>query len=51
MFMVIKDIALKKFDQIIKQNTAIMIGDTWHDEAAAKSFGIDFLNANVIHNL
>ena len=50
MFMIIKDIALEEFGQIITQNTAIMIGDTWHDEAAARSFGIDFINASIIHN-
>ena len=49
MFVVIRDIALEEFGQIINADNSIMIGDTWHDEAAAKAFGIPFLGANIIH--
>lgn len=49
MFVVLKDIAFEEYGQIIDQKTSLMIGDTWHDEAAAKSFGIPFLDANVVH--
>ncbi len=49
MFVVIRDIALEEFNQTINQDNTIMVGDTWHDEAAAKSFGVPFMNAQVIH--
>ncbi len=49
MFIVMRDIAKQEYNQTIDRNSSIMIGDTWHDEAAAKSFGIDFVEASVIH--
>ena len=49
MFVVIRDIALEEYNQAIDKNSAIMIGDTWHDKAAAESFGINFIEASVIH--
>lgn len=49
MFAVMKDIAKEEFGQIIDANSSIMIGDTWHDEAAAKDFGIPFMDAKEIH--
>ncbi|MBS0185610.1 MAG: hypothetical protein JSS34_04630 [Proteobacteria bacterium] len=49
MFMVLKDIAQEEFGQILNSTNTLMIGDTWHDEAAAKSFGIPFKNAQIIH--
>ena len=49
MFVVMRDIAREEYSQIIDKNTAIMIGDTWHDEQAAESFGISFIDASVIH--
>ena len=49
MFIVLRDIALEEYGQTIDKNNAIMIGDTWHDKTASKRFGIDFINANIIH--
>lgn len=49
MFVVMRDIALEEFEQTIDASSAIMIGDTWHDEAAAKAFGIPFMEAKMIH--
>jgi len=49
MFAVIKDIAQEEFCQAIDQNNSVMIGDTWHDEAAAKEFGIPFVDAKIVH--
>ena len=49
MFVVIRDIALEEYAEILDKNSAIMIGDTWHDKVAAESFGIDFVKASVIH--
>lgn len=46
-----RDIALEEYNQTIDKNTAIMIGDTWHDKVAAKNFGIDFTEAGIIHQL
>ena len=51
MFVVIRDIAKEEFAQIIDKDTSIMIGDTWHDEEAAKNFGIPFMNASLIKNI
>ncbi len=50
MFQVISDIALKEFGTKVDSDNSIMIGDTWHDKAAAKSFGIPFLSAKFVHN-
>lgn len=50
MLVVIKDIAQEEFGQTIDQRTSAMIGDTWHDEAAAKGFGIHFIKAKTIHD-
>jgi hypothetical protein len=41
--MVMKDVALEEFWQTITAENSAMIGDTWHDEAAATSFGIPFI--------
>ncbi len=49
MFVVIKDIAQEEFGQIIHKNNSAMIGDTWHDETAAKDFGIPFIDAKILH--
>jgi hypothetical protein len=49
MFLVIRDLALEEFGQIIDSKSAIMIGDTWHDEMAAKTFGVPFMDAKIIH--
>ncbi len=49
MFMVMKDVALEEFRQTITAENSAMIGDTWHDEAAATSFGIPFIEAKTIH--
>jgi hypothetical protein len=49
MFVVIKDIAQEEFAQIIDPNNSVMIGDTWHDEAAAKGFGITFIDVKIVH--
>ncbi len=49
MFVVMRDIVREEYAQILDKNSAIMIGDTWHDKVAAESFGIDFIDANTIH--
>lgn len=49
MFVVIKDLALEEFGQTISDSNSVMIGDTWHDEAAAKAFGIKFMDAKIIY--
>lgn len=50
MFIVIRDIAQEEFGQTIDQYNSVMIGDTWHDEDAAKNFGIPFIDAKTIHH-
>ncbi|MBY0281420.1 MAG: hypothetical protein K2W94_04600 [Alphaproteobacteria bacterium] len=50
MFVVMKDVVFEEYGQIINQETSVMIGDTWHDEEAAKSFGVSFIEASVVHN-
>lgn len=47
MFYVIKDVLHEEFNLDI--SSATMIGDTWHDQHAAKAFGIDFKPAKEIH--
>ncbi|HQS83568.1 MAG: hypothetical protein B7Y25_02005 [Alphaproteobacteria bacterium 16-39-46] len=49
MFVVIRDIALEEFGLILDEKNSLMIGDSWQDEAAAKSFGIPFKEARLIH--
>lgn len=49
MFEVINDIALSEFGIKIDSKNTVMIGDTWHDESAAKNFGIPFIQAKLIH--
>lgn len=49
MFVVMKDIAQEEFGKTIDGTTSLMIGDTWHDETAATTFGIPFLHASSIH--
>lgn len=49
MFVVMADIVLEEFDQVIDKDNTIMIGDTWHDQEAAKGFGIPFMDAKIIH--
>ncbi len=51
MFIVMRDIVKEEYAQILDKNSAIMIGDTGHDKKAAESFGIDFIEASVIHKL
>jgi phosphoglycolate phosphatase-like HAD superfamily hydrolase len=51
MFVVIKDLAEKEFNLVISYETTAMIGDTWQDKEAAKSFNVPFLGANEIHEL
>lgn len=48
MFVVMVDIALEEFNQVIDKDNTIMIGDTWHDQKAAKDFGIPFIDAQII---
>lgn len=50
MLAVIKDVAQEEFGQIIDGKNTVMIGDTWHDEAAAKTFGIPFISAKIVHS-
>lgn len=49
MFYVMRDVVQEYFGEDISKDTTVMIGDTWHDEAAARSFGIDFIEARLIH--
>ncbi len=49
MFVVMKDIAEEEFGKTIDAENCAMIGDTWHDESAAKDFGIPFIDAKEIH--
>ena len=49
MFVVMRDIAKEEFGQVNDKDTSIMIGDTWHDEEAAKKFGVPFLEARAVH--
>ena len=50
MFVVIRDIALELFGQIISDESVVMVGDTWHDEKAACDFGIPFIDAKRVHS-
>lgn len=50
MFVVMRDVAKEEFDQTIDATTTLMIGDTWHDEQAAKSFGLPFVSAQSVHD-
>ena len=49
MFVVMRDIVREEYGQLIDKDSSIMIGDTWHDKMAAESFGINFIEASVIH--
>ncbi len=51
MLIVIQDLLKEEFGQIMSTVNSIMIGDTWHDEHAAKTIGIPFLDAKHIHNM
>lgn len=51
MFVVMRDVIKEEFGQVIGQENSVMIGDTWHDETAATSFGIPFIKASVIHQV
>jgi phosphoglycolate phosphatase-like HAD superfamily hydrolase len=35
---------------VVDRSSSVMIGDTWHDEAAASEFGVGFLNAHEVHH-
>lgn len=48
MFVVMRDIAKKEFRVNIRSNS-VMIGDTWHDNKAAKDFGVGFVDAKAVH--
>lgn len=50
MFVVLRDYAYIEFGIEINANTSLMIGDTWHDEQAAREFGIPFLTAGNVHS-
>ena len=49
MVVVMRDIAAEEFGQVIDADSAVMIGDTWQDEEAATTFGIPFMNADIVH--
>lgn len=49
MLIVIKDMVLEEFGLKITPQNSLMIGDTWHDEHAAKAMNIPFLEATIIH--
>ncbi|MDD2840120.1 MAG: pentapeptide repeat-containing protein [Rickettsiales bacterium] len=50
MFHVMQDVVLEHFNIKMGNKNTIMIGDTWHDKVAAETFGIQFLNAELIHS-
>lgn len=49
MLVVIRDIVREMFDHTMDPAYTFMVGDTWHDEEAASSFGISFVEAQKIH--
>lgn len=49
MFVVMRDIAQEVFGIVIDAASSVMIGDTWHDQAAATRFGIPFVDACLVH--
>ena len=49
MFVVMRDLLRERFGRQLAPDTALMIGDTWHDQEAALAFGIPFLEAWQIH--
>lgn len=49
MFVAARDLIREEFGLEVDAKTATMIGDTWHDEAAALAFGIPFVHADVVH--
>lgn len=51
MLVVLKDIVHERFGCELTAEHAVMIGDTWHDEQAATSMGIPFVDATRVHNL
>ena len=51
MFQVLSDFIELKHNIKIDAQNAIMVGDTWHDEKAAQSFGLPFIEAKNIHAL
>jgi histidinol phosphatase-like enzyme len=50
MLLVIQNLLKEIFDSTLDTSRTIMIGDTWHDEEAAKNMGIPFMDAKFIHN-
>jgi phosphoglycolate phosphatase-like HAD superfamily hydrolase len=50
MFVVMRDVAAEEFGVVVDRSSSVMIGDTWHDEAAASEFGVGFLNAHEVHH-
>lgn len=50
MFYVMRDVVLEHFNIEMKNKNTVMIGDTWHDKVAAETFGIQFLNAELVHS-
>lgn len=50
MLIVIQDLLDELYSDKLDPSYAIMIGDSWHDEEAAKSVGIPFVKAQIIHN-
>jgi histidinol phosphatase-like enzyme len=51
MLVVIRDILDTEFGITMNADSAIMIGDTWHDEYAASAMGIQFVDASRIHTM
>lgn len=51
MFVVMRDMAKKVFNQTITSFNTIMIGDSWHDEIAAQTFGVPFVIQNKFMNI
>jgi len=49
MLIVIKDMVLEEFCLTITPHNSLMIGDTWHDEHAAATMDVPFLDATHVH--
>lgn len=49
MFVVMKDMAKKVFNQTITSFNTIIIGDSWYEEIAEQTFGILFVDVKQIH--
>lgn len=49
MLIVASDLLVEYLDLEALKDDMVMIGDTWHDQAAAQKFGIKFISADIVH--